>query len=151
MADLLEVADILTAQKGRQNLRKAAMRRAVSSAYYAVFHELCYLCADQLGMWSKANDLLEPVYRLLDHGIARSRLVSKDAAAICPEVLQIGTLFKDLQEARHGADYKTSAMPVSQDWALSQIADARRIVELIEGLSPDDRLKLAILLITKTR
>ncbi len=102
-------------------------------------------------MWTKANDLLEPVYRLLDHGIARSRLISKDATAICHDILQIGTLFRDLQEARHGADYKTSAMTVSQDWALSQIADARRIVELIEALPSEDRLKLAILLVSRAR
>lgn len=42
-------------------------------------------------------------------------------------------------------------MAVSQDWALSQLAEARRIVELIEALTPDDRLKLAILLVTKAR
>lgn len=150
-ADLLEIADTLAAQKGRQTLRKAAIRRAVSSAYYAVFHELCYVCADQLGVWTKGDDLREPVYRLLDHGIARSRLTGKEAAAIAPDILRIGTLFKDLQEARHGADYKSSAMAVSQDWALSQIAEARQIIELIETLTPDDRLKLAILLVTKAR
>lgn len=151
VADLLDIADQLAAQNGRPSLRKAAMRRAVSSAYYAVFHELCYVCADQLGVWTKANDLREPVYRLLDHGIARSRLIGKEAAAISSDILQIGTLFRDLQEARHSADYKSSAMAVSPDWAVSQIAEARRIVELIEALPPDDRLKLAILLVTKAR
>ncbi|MCJ2014625.1 hypothetical protein [Methylobacterium sp. J-076] len=149
--DLLEVAELLVAQKGRLNLRKAAMRRAVSSAYYAVFHELCYVCADELKIWTKPTELLEPVYRLLDHGAARNRLTGKDAATISPAILQIGTLFKDLQEARHESDYRTPAMPVSRDWALSLIADARRIVDMIEGLPAQDRLKLAILLIAKTR
>lgn len=94
VADLLDIADQLAAQKGRPSLRKAAMRRAVSGAYYAVFHELCYVCADQLGVWTKANDLREPVYRLLDHGIARSRLIGKEATAISSDILQIGTLFR---------------------------------------------------------
>ncbi|MCJ2053609.1 hypothetical protein [Methylobacterium sp. J-070] len=151
VADLLEAADTRAAQTGRQNLRETAMRRALSSAYHAAFHELCYVCADQFGVWTKGEDLREPVYRLVDHGIARSRRTGKEAAGIAPDILRIGTLFKDLQEARHSADYTSSAMPVSQGWALSQIAEARRIVERIEAPTPEDRLKPAILLVTKAR
>ncbi len=150
-ADLLEVAAMLAAQKGRQNLRKAAMRRPVSSAYYAAFHELCDVGADQIGVRAKGHDLREPVYRMLDHGIARARLTGREAAAISPDILRIGTLCKDLQEARPSADYTSSAMTVSKDWTLTQIAEARRIVELIETLTPEDRLKLAILPSVKAR
>lgn len=149
--DLLEVADTLASQGGRKNLRKASMRRAVSSAYYAVFHALCFVCASELVGWGKANELTEPVYRLLDHGTAKNRLTGKEAAAISSAVLQIGTRFKDLQEARHEADYRTPALVVRRDRTLSQIAEARRIVDLIETLGSRDRLKLAVLLITKAR
>lgn len=149
--DLLEVAETLAAQGGRASLRRTAMRRAVSSAYYAVFHALCFVCASELVGWRKANDLIEPVYRMLDHSTAKNRLTGKDAAAISPAVLQIGTGFKDLQEARHEADYRTPGLEVSRERTLSQIEDARRIVDLIDTLPPEDRLKLAILLVTKAR
>ncbi len=46
--DLLDVAEALAEQRGRRNLQKAAMRRAVSSAYYAVFHGLCFVCTRAL-------------------------------------------------------------------------------------------------------
>jgi hypothetical protein len=149
--DLLVVADTLAMQGGRKGLRKASMRRAVSSAYYAVFHALCFVCAGQLVGWSKANDLLEPVYRMLDHGSIKNRLTGKEAAAMAPAILEIGSRFKDLQEARHEADYRTPALEVSHDRTLRQIAKAREVIDLLEALLPEDRLKLAILLVTKAR
>lgn len=149
--DLLEVADTLASQRGRKSLRKASMRRAVSSAYYAVFHALCFVCASQLAGWSKANDLLEPVYRMIDHGSAKNRLTGKEAAAMSLAILEIGSRFKDLQEARHEADYRTPALEVSLDRTLQHIAEARRVIDLIESLASEDRLKLAILLVTKAR
>ena len=88
---------------------------------------------------------------MLDHGTAKNRLTGKDAAAISSTLVEIGARFKDLQEARHEADYRTPALAVSRDRTLSHIAEARRVVDLIESLPPDDRLKLAILLVTKAR
>ncbi|WP_342151322.1 hypothetical protein [Methylorubrum sp. SB2] len=149
--DLLGVAVALTEQGGRASLRKASLRRAVSTAYYAVFHALCFVCANELVGWRKANDLIEPVYRMLDHGTAKNRLIGKDAAAISPAIRQIGTGFRDLQEARHEADYRTPALNLSRDSTLQLIAEAREVVDLIEALPPEDRLKLAILLVTKAR
>ena len=148
--DLLDVADGLAARTGRGNLRKASMRRAVSSAYYAAFHALCFVCASELVGWGR-TDLIEPVYRILDHGTAKNRLTGKEAAAMPPEILEIGTRFKDLQEARHEADYRPPSLTVRRDETLSHIAEARRIVDLIESLDTEHRLKLAILLITKAR
>ncbi len=149
--DFLEVAVALTEQGGRASLRRASLRRAVISAYYAVFHALCFVCASELVGWRKANDLIEPVYRMLDHGTAKNRLIGKDAASISPVVRQIGTGFRNLQEARHDADYRTPALELPRGLTLQHIAETRRIVDLVEALPPEDRLKLAILLVTKAR
>lgn len=146
----LATADILAAQAGSTNLRKAGMRRAVSSAYYAVFHALCFVCASEFVGWSR-TEMLDPVYRLLDHGTAKRRLIGRDAAALIPEILEIGTKFADLQEARHVADYSPPALPVRHDETLSLIAVAKQTVTLIESLQSEDRLKLAVLLIAKSR
>lgn len=103
--DLLETSRTLAETRGRANLRKAAMRRAISGAYYSVFHALCFICASELIGWSQPNEVLEPIYRLLDHGTAKKRLSSRDAAAIGPSLSDIGNNFLSLQEARNAADY----------------------------------------------
>ena len=147
---LLEIAADLATRKGHVNVRKVAMRRSVSSAYYAVYHALCFVCADELVGWSRTTTL-EPMYRLLDHGLAKRRLNGRDAAAISSLILEIGTQFADLQEARHAADYAPPALAVRQDETLNLIAVAKRTVALIEALGKEDRLKLAVLLIAKPR
>jgi hypothetical protein len=148
--DLIELAETLATQRGRPNIRKAALRRAVSSAYYGTFHALCFVCASEFVGWSR-SELLEPVYRMLDHGTAKRRLSGREGAALGEEIAEIGALFADLQDARHAADYAPPTLAVHPADALRQIAAARRIVELIECLAADSRKRLAILLVTKGR
>lgn len=148
--DLLAVATTLAEQTGRTNLRKAAMRRGVSSAYYAVFHALCFVCASSLVGWGR-TDTLVPIYRSLEHGLAKNRLRSIEAKEIGSHVLAIGTSFAQLQEARHAADYNPPGLPVRTDETLNLIARAREIVTLIENLDANDRLRVAILLIARQR
>ncbi|SFG34960.1 hypothetical protein SAMN05192565_10243 [Methylobacterium gossipiicola] len=149
--DLLETSRALAGTGGRANLRKAAMRRATSGAYYAVFHALCFICASELIGWSQDNDVLEPSYRLLDHGTAKKRLNSRDATLIGPCVTDIGNNFLSLQEARNVADYSPPALAVRHDETLRLIEVAERTVALIESLPKQDRKKLAVLLIARTR
>ncbi|AYO85689.1 hypothetical protein [Methylobacterium brachiatum] len=148
--DLLDVAESLARQSGRMNLRKAAMRRAVSSAYYAVFHAFCFVCASVIVGWKRSAEL-ESVYRMLDHGQIRKRLTSPEAAQIAPDVARIGATFTVLQERRHLANYSSPALPVSRNETLAILARAREAVEALESLGDDQRRKLAVLLITKAR
>ncbi|MCJ2111358.1 hypothetical protein MKK64_09155 [Methylobacterium sp. E-025] len=149
--DLLDVAFGLAETRGRPNLRKAAHRRAVSSAYYAVFHALCFVCASELLGWTQPNTLVEPVYRLLDHGAAKQRLKGRGALAIGPQIVDIGNNFIDLQEARNLADYSPPGLLVRHDETLRLIALAAQTVTLIEQLPTTDRKQLAVLLIAKPR
>ena len=80
VGDLLSLADGLARQKGRPSLRQAAFRRAVSTAYYALFHALCTICCDGLIRWSR-TDLVDRTYRALDHGTARRKLAALASAA----------------------------------------------------------------------
>ena len=149
--DLLEVSESLARTRGRTNLRKAAMRRSVSSAYYAVFHALCFVCASELIGWTQENDLVEPVYRLLVHGAAKKRLKGRDAGLIGASVVDIGNGFVELQDARNAADYSPPALIVRQDETLRLIALAGQTISLIEELTTQDRKKLAVLLVAKNR
>src|SRR5271154_3455388 len=48
--------------------RQASLRRAVSTAYYAVFQALCVTCAETLVGWEKPWEAFTPVFRALEHG-----------------------------------------------------------------------------------
>ncbi|NEU14448.1 hypothetical protein G3T14_20300 [Methylobacterium sp. BTF04] len=148
--NLLDVADGLASLPGTRNVRKAAMRRAVSTAYYAVFHALCYVCTDELVGWTKTGTH-DPIYRSVDHGSAKSRLAGKHAARIGTVILDIGAAVAKLQDDRHSADYAPPALTVSLEATLVIIALAKETVALIEGLDKPQRLELAILLIAKPR
>lgn len=148
--DMLAVAEALARQQGTANVRQACMRRAVSTAYYAVFHALAYICADRLVGWSRTT-VLPPIYRSLDHGAVRNRLNGNDARRIDQTLPRIGGLFIQLQEERHRADYSPPAPLFNQTQTLGLIGDARDAIALIEGLDAKARLELAVLLVSRQR
>ncbi len=105
---LIELAEqILQIGKGKR--RQATINRAVSTAYYALFHALAAECVGQTVGAPRSPrywQIVTPIHRSLDHGSARKvfeRLV-KDRAT--PDLLkQVGETFLNLQSARHFADY----------------------------------------------
>ena len=149
-SDMIVVAELLAKQRGTPNLRQAAMRRAVSSAYYAVFHALAFVCADCLVGWAK-TDILPRIYRSLDHSMTRSKLNSQDARSIDPTLAQVGVLFRQLQELRHEADYAPPRALFHRTQFLALIDDARDAIALIDALDEKSRLQLAVLLVSRQR
>ena len=150
VVQLLALADELAVHGGGRNLRQAALRRAVSSAYYALFHALCYVCSDGLAGWRR-TDLVNQIYRTLDHGTAKRRLGDPLAATINPALQNVGLAFIDLQERRHLADYGPPGQVFTQTEALALIQKARGAVDSIQQLDPDARMRLAILLVINKR
>ncbi len=148
--NMLELADELARARGTPNHRKAAMRRAVSTAYYAVFHALCFVCASALVGWSQSENV-DPIYRSVEHGFAKKRLASRDAVSIGVEVVQIGASFTALQDRRHSADYASPGLPVSPSATIETVELARQTVAAVEALDERQRLRLAILLIARQR
>ncbi|MGA8172582.1 MAG: hypothetical protein WB816_17365 [Methylocystis sp.] len=63
--DLLALADDL-AQRDSGRPKQASLRRAVATAYYAVFHALAKMRADRLIGFSKPWDVYTPIYRSID-------------------------------------------------------------------------------------
>jgi hypothetical protein len=69
---LLEQADRLMAAPRRGPPRQADLRRAISNAYYAVFHAVVTAAADDfVGMTHRDTPRYELVYRGVDHGSLR--------------------------------------------------------------------------------
>ena len=84
-----------------------ALRRAVSTAYYAMFHALATSNADCI--IGTSNDPLsrhpwDLAYRGLEHGIARTQL-REGRHLFSPDTKWFGDTFGRLQEVRQRADY----------------------------------------------
>jgi len=146
---LLDSADSLLESRPRSSAFK---RRAVSTAYYAVFHALAKSCADCLLPSSDGTtDEYSRVYRALEHGTLKSafgREPLKDRLTL----RKIGDLVVPLQSERHRADYLPPLRNVfSQREAKKLVDQARQAVVEIEALSPEDRRTLATYLLFRMR
>lgn len=149
---------LATVDKGRP--RSASLRRAVSTAYYAVFQALCRTCADRLVRWNRPWEVYTPVFRALDHH-QTARILLQSALARTPELQRLGLAFKELQAAREWADYSPEPRPEYEDGrrespftreeALTLIETAVGAIDIIDRLDDDARLRLAARLVARTR
>jgi uncharacterized protein (UPF0332 family) len=146
---LLEAADKLLQERPRSSAFK---RRAVSTAYYAVFHALAKLCADtMLQSTVRTTDEYARVYRALEHGPLKSAF-GKEPLKSHGTLRRIGDLVVALQSERHRADYLPPIRNVfSQRDARNLIDQARQAVSLIEALNLPDRRTLATCLLFRER
>lgn len=102
---------------------EAQLRRAVSTAYYALFHALLAAAAARfMGPGGQARPGYALLYRGFQHGRMRRVCQDLDVAALRPAVArqlgrprvspamcQVAAAFIALQDARHAADYDPSA------------------------------------------
>jgi hypothetical protein len=149
---------LATTDKGRP--RSASLRRAVSTAYYAVFQVLCATCADTLVGWRQPWSVYTPVFRAPDH-YATAQALREPVLAAIPQMQRLGLLLRELQSAREWADYNPEPRPdfkpgardslFTREEALSLIDSAVEAIRIIDRLDDDARLKLAIRLVTRTR
>ncbi len=148
--DLLELADHLARREIRRP-KQASLRRAISTAYYAVFHALAYLCADELVGWNKPWEVFTPIYRALDHSAARKLFVQdRNGETYGEDVAEIGRIFVVLQQQRYAADYDPE-FSSSREKTLELVRLARQAVEAMLRLNADKQLLLAVHLIGRRR
>jgi uncharacterized protein (UPF0332 family) len=138
---LLEAADKLLQERPRSSAFK---RRAVSTAYYAVFHALAKLCAEtMLNAAGRATDEYARVYRALEHGPLKTAF-EREPLRSHGTLRKIGDLVVPLQSERHRADYLPPIRNVfSEREARKLIDQARQAVSQIEALNLSDRRTLA--------
>jgi hypothetical protein len=155
----LENARLLaTHDQGRP--RQASLRRAVSTAYYALFQALCETCADTLVGWEKPWEAFTPVFRALDHGRTGNAILHSSLATRL-DVQRLGAAFKELQAARIWADYNPEPRPDFQEGggsppftrgeALKLVQAAQEAVEILDRLDQDARLRLVARLVGNTK
>ena len=152
--DLIDTAELLivvTAGPPKQ----AMLKRAVSTAYYALFHALAYNNVDALLGWGMQSPhywkMVSPIYRLIEHGPAKNALAR--ISTVHPQAdifIRIGSAFAELQKQRMLADYDPE--PTFRLAAVRQLIDtAREAIGDIRTLPRDDRRFLASQLIAKNR
>ena len=130
----------------------AAIRRAISTAYYAAFHALTTSNAEML-MGTVSDQLpVEAwirIYRGLDHRQARTQL-QQNRAALSVGARAFAELFYDLQIERHNADYNPLATFTAQtatNWLTKAEAT---IIDFLET-SATERAAIAILTLIRPR
>ena len=112
--DLIRIARDLAgagpnSQRGRP--RQTDLCRAVSTAYYALFHSLARCCADSIsGSRGRGRQAWTKAYRALEHGLAKHQCNNGDLIRDFPLEIQVfAGSFVSMQEKRHEADYNPDA------------------------------------------
>lgn len=107
--DLIATARDLTSRADGGKPRQSDLRRAQSTAYYAVFHTLAQLCANLL-VGGSAAERSRPawvqVYRALEHGNVKDACKNRAIISRFPKNIEdFANAFVTLQTKRHQADY----------------------------------------------
>lgn len=105
--DLLEQAHHLAGREPKRP-RQASLRRAVSTAYYSLFH---LLISSAILQWKGVQQRAQ-LARGFDHGPMKdaskktiNRKFDPADAAISAQLKMVAQAFIDLQQSRHAADY----------------------------------------------
>ena len=142
----------LTALEGKRRQKTVYLRRAVSDAYYAMFHALCINNADHLvGVTRRSSEAWVRVYRGLDHSRSKELFKKRTFGSRNPAFQIIASAFIELQEQRHLADYDPRPNFRSRNQVGPIIVLSELAIQAIEALPADDARLLASLLIVKDR
>lgn len=155
--DLIDIGRHLAAEPGprdRGRPRQAWLRRAVSTAYYALFHAMARSCADMVAgatPASRSEAAWRQVYRSLEHGHARNQCKNKTVMEKFPgEIQRFGQTFVEMQGQRHSADYDPS-VTYYRDEVMQLIDATQRAVTDFKKAPNPDRKAFAIYVLLKTR
>ena len=135
---------------------QAAIRRAISTAYYSAFHALTTSNADAL--IGPAHDQLTAdswirIYRSLNHGQAKSQLgpeVKRNQPRVSSDTLNFADIFCKLQDERHSADYNPRATFTIQA-ATSWLDRVEAAITDFLMTSQSERAAVAVLTLTRSR
>jgi uncharacterized protein (UPF0332 family) len=133
--ELLQQADVLA---GKAGANQADLRRAISAAYYAIFHFSLTAAADMVwGAASRSTPGYTLVYRSVDHKALRSLCeklsgTNPQDVAIIPSsgfgrVADFARVTANMQRQRHLADYDPSKTFTASE-AKVAISDARQAI-----------------------
>ena len=128
---------------GASRPRQTELKRAVSAAYYALFHALCLYIAN---LWigtkpdSRGKDAWQQAYRTLEHGKTKAACLRiKDSKKFTQLLRYVAEIFLELLRARHRADYD-SLSRFSRIEAMRYIEAAELAIQLLKDADKIDKL-----------
>lgn len=138
----------------RDSATQTELRRAVSCAYYAMFHTLALSNANTLIGASPADQqrwAWQQPYRAADHRPTRNKLSGASLGGRFPGAIRrFGVAFADAQRARHSADYDPHSEFSATD-ATDLIDRAETTIANFNQTPDDIRRDLAIHILTNVR
>ena len=144
--------DLLNPQPAGHIATDEHIRRAISNAYYALFHALAENNASTL-ISSPSNALnasaWSRVYRGLDHGTAHREL-QRHRHELSVPARSFADTFSKIQHFRYLADYDHNAA-FTTDEAIAQLAQAETSILDYSQVSPSERLYIATLTLIRSR
>jgi hypothetical protein len=161
---LLEQAEQLATAPPAGPPRQVDLRRAISAAYYAVFHFILTAAANQVvGVTKRTTAEYGRVYRSIDHRAIRDLCddlkkptppakynAHMPATGFGPNIAAFAAAFVDLQEKRHGADYDPLIRVKLSDSQLA-IKTAKAAIERFKRASATRRKTFLSLLLFPPR
>ncbi len=163
-AELLAVARLLSYPRAERPPSQAELRRAVSTAYYALFHKVLRAAAERFaGVGQENSGAYSILYRSFDHTHTRRVCVDLQAATLSSKVRSqlrrsavsrptrdFAGSFPGLQDQRHLADYDpTARFQPSQVAALVDAAEAA--IDAFDRIPPDELADVLALLMVRGR
>jgi uncharacterized protein (UPF0332 family) len=142
------------------------LRRAVSTAYYALFHKVLRTGADRfMGVGTQHSSGFKLLYRGFNHGqmkkvceeldkatMSSSFQVKLGRTSISPGMRDFATAFVQLQKARHRADYDPSPptpFSISDTNDLIDVADAA--ITKFDQTAADERADVLAMMLVNSR
>jgi uncharacterized protein (UPF0332 family) len=132
--------------------RQADLRRAVSTAYYALFHALAKNGADLIvGVGPDRPDKAwAHAYRALEHGVAKTACEQVRNLGFPTPIKSCADTFVELQRARHDADYDPKHRVLRAE-ALSWVTRAEQAIKDLRSAARKDRRAFAVQLLLRKR
>jgi len=127
-------------------------RRAVSTAYYSLFHFIADRAVHQLA-FNSSPEFQKRVHRSIDHNRIESycNFLTNQAQPADQKIFTFAGMFKTLKEQRHTADYDFYSMSPSKQEAQIAISSAESATVLFSQATQIGRSDFVVGIMTKAR
>ena len=154
--DLLNIAENLASGRIGPRLgrpRQAELRRAISAAYYALFHTLAINSADLLvgnRSSTRTRQAWRQMYRALDHGRVKRQCTKQMITKFPQEIQKFADHFVTMQAQRHMADYDPFEQ-FSRSIVAQLLEETKSTIADFEKVDSDDRRAFAVFVLFDLR